>query len=289
MVAQRNGKPQHSKRQYEERRFRDFFGEELAVRREAAGLSQTELGERIFCSQTLIAHFEAGRRLPQLADAQRLDKALNTGDLFYRMRKKLDLDAKFVSYFAPVAELEPQAREIHQYAVSLVPGLLQTEEYARAVFWGFETNPVPKAVEWGVSNRMRRASLLDNPEQPLFWVVLNETVIRTEVGGPGVMAAQLRYLAKMIESGRVLVQVLPFSAGAHATMYSMIRLMNFDDQPDLAYVEGVQLGSLKDDPLQVKRCWESYDLARGAALSRPASLALIESTAEEFEQRERKK
>ncbi|MET7637676.1 helix-turn-helix transcriptional regulator [Streptomyces sp. NPDC005438] len=259
----------------------EFYGEELRRRREAAGLTQEELGERVICSGSLIAHFEAGRRKPQPDIAQRMDEVLETGGLFARMRRTLH-KARFADHFAPVAELETQATAICEYAVSLVPGLLQTEAYAREIFQTAEANPRPEEIDRGVVNRLERARLLDDPSTPVYWVILNENVIRAVVGGPAVMAEQLRHISQLGRQGRVLVQVMPHSVGAHATMHSMMRLFSFSDAPEAVYVEGLHTGSLIDDPAMVRRLQDAYDLSRAAALAPRASLDLLDSVAEEY-------
>ena len=108
-------------------------------------------------------------------------------------------------------------------------------------------------------------------------------MLRTIVGDPQVMAEQLRHIAGLVRSGRVQVQVLPFSSGAHPLMRNMMSLMRFDDGPDEAYFEVLYTGALTDDPALVQRCRRAYDLARAAALPLQASLQLIESVAEEYD------
>ncbi|MFE1959937.1 helix-turn-helix domain-containing protein [Streptomyces sp. NPDC059479] len=261
---------------------RKHFGRELRIAREAAGLTQQQLGDCVVCHASLIAHFEAGRRMPRAEDAMRIDKALNTGGRFYRMLSILE-EAKYAAHFREAAEAERLAIAIYEYAVSLVPGVLQTVEYARAVFWGFEANPNPKKIGELAVGRTERRRILDNPDTPLMWVILSENVLRTVVGGPAVMAEQLRDLARLMREGRIFLQVVPHSIGAHATMSSMVTLMSFDDAPDMAYIEGVFTGALFDDPTLVRRLRHAYDLTRAAALPPAASLALIESVAEDYE------
>ncbi|MFP8905842.1 helix-turn-helix domain-containing protein [Streptomyces atacamensis] len=262
---------------------KQFFGEELRRRREAAGLTQCALGEQVVCSPSLIAHFEAGRRKPRLEDAQRLDAVLGTGGFFVRLRRALDGTSQFADHFAPVADLEPLATAIETYAATLVPGILQTEAYARAVLRAGQPNYTAEELDRRVVNRLERAHILKDPDSPMVWAILNENVIRAVVGGPAAMAEQLRHIVALGRSGRVLVQVVPHSAGAHATMGGMLTLMGFADAPDVAYTEGVYSGELIDDPARVTQCRRSYDLARAAALAPDASLDLLESVAEEYE------
>ncbi|WP_066952425.1 helix-turn-helix domain-containing protein [Streptomyces lushanensis] len=261
---------------------RKHFGQELRIAREAAGLTQQQLGEGVVCHASLIAHFEAGRRMPRAEDAQRIDKVLGTGGRFHRMLSILE-EAKYAAHFREAAEAERLATAIYQFAVSLVPGIFQTADYARAVYRSGEPNPNPKRMDELVKGRTLRRLMLEDPETPMVWVVLSEAVTRTVVGGPAVMAEQLRDLARLMRDDRIYLQIVPFSAGAHATMGSMVTLMSFDDAPDMAYVEGVFTGALFDDPHLVRRLRQAYDLTRAAALPPAASLALIESVAEDYE------
>ncbi|MDT0322467.1 helix-turn-helix domain-containing protein [Streptomyces millisiae] len=258
------------------------YGEELRLRREAAGHTQLSLGEAVIVSPSMIAHIEAGRRRPRLEDAKRLDKELNANGFFERWLPTLD-EAQFAPHFAEAAESEKLAEVIEEYAIGAVPGLLQTADYARAITLGYEPNIAAKELDQRVVNRTGRARILDNPTKPRMWAILNEAVLRTVVGGPEVMARQLRHIAKLVHAGRVQVQVLPFSSGAHPFMNSKLKLMRFADSPDEAYFEVLYSGALTDEPTIVKRYQDAYDLARAAALPLTASLELIESVAEEYE------
>jgi transcriptional regulator with XRE-family HTH domain len=258
------------------------YGEELRVRREAAGLTQAALGELVILSPSMIAHIEAGRRKPSLEDAKRLDQVLGTNGFFVRFLPTLD-NRRYADHFNEAADAEARAVAVHFYAVSLVPGLFQTERYARAVFRAQHANYVPEEVDKLVVNRLARAEMLRDPSGAEVWAVLNENVLRAVVGGPATMAEQLQHLSTLGRAGRVLVQVIPHSAGAHATMASMMMLMRFEDEPDAAYVEGLYTGSLIDDPAMVQRYRDAYDLAKAAGLSPEASLSMIESVAKEYE------
>lgn len=260
----------------------EFYGDELRRRREAAKLTQADVGDQVVCSPSLIAHFEAGRRTPTLEDAKRLDKVLGTDEFFVRMRRTLG-KARFAEHFEEAAEAEQLATFIEEYAVSLVPGILQTENYARAVFRGFQPHSTAASIDKKVVNRLERARVLENLDTPRVWAILNENVIRAVVGGPAVMAEQLRHIASLGQSSRVLVQVLSHRVGAHATMNSMVSLMRFADAPDMAYVEGLHTGALTDDPSLVRRYRDAYDLARAASLPPEASLDLLESVAEDYD------
>ncbi|WP_443071660.1 helix-turn-helix domain-containing protein [Streptomyces sp. NBC_01477] len=261
---------------------RVMYGEELRIRREAAGLTQLALGEAVILSPSMIAHIEAGRRKPRLDDAKRLDQALGTDGFFVRMRRTLE-DARFAHHFATMRELERLATVIQCYGSALIPGLLQTEAYATAVLRAGLPNPAAGNVEQRVAGRLERAQILEDPQKPAMWVLLDEHALRRCVGGPAVMAAQLRHVASCVRRGRLRFHVLPFSAGAHALLESMVVLMWFTDAPPLAYVEGLNTGRVLDDPAVVEACRVSFDLALGDSLSAAQSLALLEEVAEEYE------
>ncbi|MEU4497443.1 helix-turn-helix transcriptional regulator [Streptomyces sp. NPDC023998] len=260
----------------------EFFGTELKRRREGAGFTQAALGARVFVSGGYIGQFEQAIRKPQLDVAQRIDETLQTGGFFERMCRKLIKEERYADYFAHAAELERLATEICEYAPAVVPGLLQTSEYARAVY--LASNPLAgdEYVDEMVRLRMDRTQLLKDATRPVYWAILHETALRIPVGGADVMSRQLDHIATMAREHKGLVQVLPFSAGAHPAMGKMLWLMAFEDAPPTAYTEAMFSGNLLDDPALVKRTHAHYDLLRAAALSPEASLTLIESAAEDY-------
>ncbi|MEU3743830.1 MULTISPECIES: helix-turn-helix domain-containing protein [Streptomyces] len=259
----------------------EFFGELLKERREASGLSQGELGGRVFVSGGYIGLFEQGIRKPQLDVAQRIDEVLQTGGIFERTVRKLINKSPYASYFHEVAELESVATRICEFAPTVVPGLMQTAEYARAVTVATHPFATEEFIEEKVTARTDRAAVLRGPTRPEYWAVLHENAVLTPVGGPAVMAATLDHIATLARERRALVTVLPRSVGAHAHMTGSLKLMEFDDQPPTAYAETGFSGTLLDDPAVVKQAQRAYDLLRVATLSPEASLSLIESAAED--------
>ncbi|MEU7009840.1 helix-turn-helix transcriptional regulator [Streptomyces sp. NPDC046332] len=258
---------------------REKYGEELRLRRVAAGLTQEALGDLVVCSPTLISHFEAGRRLPKPDDARRIDRALGTDGFFARWLE--DLESKYADHFASAAELEKQATLIEQFALSLVPGVFQTPDYARALFQAYRPNHTAEELDEAVVIRTKRSRLLDGPLNPVIWTLLDEAVLRRVVGGRQVMAEQLHKIADMAEAGRIRLHVLPNSAGAHALMESLLTLMSFEDSAPVAYVEGFLTSNLMDDPSLVNSSRTAYALALSDALSQQESLALVRAAAEE--------
>lgn len=260
---------------------RAFYGAELRRLREAAGLSQNQLGERVFCSGTYIGLFEAAERRPQLDLSSALDELLGSGEHLLRLCL-LARKSKVAGYFADAAELQQRASFIGS-CTSVVLGLLQTEAYARALTRSAHPFAATEVIEGHVRTRMERARLLDSPTAPVLWVVIHEAALLVPVGGNAAMAEQLTYLAEQTASRpRVVTQVLPLSAGAHPVLQSSMTLMQFTEAPSVVYTESAYSGQLVEEPLLVEQYRSAYDLARAAALSPEASLDRIVSAAKEF-------
>lgn len=259
----------------------EFFGTELKRRREDAGISQVELGARVFVSGAYIGQFEQAIRKPQLDIAQRIDEALQTDGIFERLWKRLINDRRYAEYFAKAAELERLATKICDWEPSVIPGLLQTPAYTRALVLATHPFAADEFVDDRVAARVERSQLLADATRPEYWAVMHETVLRLPVGGPEVAAEALEHMAALARERKVVMQVMPFSAGAPANNGSL-RLVEFEDAPPTAYTETSFSGSLLDDLAVVKRANRAYDLLRAAALSPEASLALVRSAAEDF-------
>jgi transcriptional regulator with XRE-family HTH domain len=259
----------------------EFFGAELKRRREDAGLTQVELGARVFVSGAYIGQFEQAIRKPQLDIAQRIDEVLQTDGIFERLCRKLIDDRRYADYFAGVVELEGSATMIGDFEPTVVPGLLQTPAYARALVLATHPFATEDFVEDRVAARVERAKILKDATRPEYWAIVHETVLRVPVGGAQVTAEALEHLAALAHERKVLFQVYPFTAGAPANNGSL-RLMDFDEAPPVAYTETSFSGTLIDNPAVVKRAQRAYDLLKGAALPPKASLALVESAAEDY-------
>ncbi|MGW6054966.1 helix-turn-helix domain-containing protein [Streptomyces sp. NPDC055189] len=260
----------------------EFFGAELKRRREDAGFTQSALGVQVFVSGGYIGQFEQAIRKPQLDVAQRLDEVLQTGGFFERMWRKLIDDRRYADYFASVVQLESLATRICEFAPTVIPGLLQTAAYAHAVTIAANPFVTDAYVEEKVTARLERARILNDATRPEYWTLLHENVLYIPVGGPSVMAQQLDHVASLMRERQVVMAVLPYDAGAHASMAGDLRLMEFEDAPPTAYTETSFSGTLIDEPAVVARARRAYDLLRVAALSPEASLALVESAAKDY-------
>lgn len=256
------------------------YGDWLKQQREAAGMTQQELADAAIMTRSHISHIEAGRRIPSKEDARRLDQALNTGDVLSSFRPESNLVV--ADHFEAALAFEQQATMIRQFDLSYVPGLLQTKAYATAVLRaGFPPLSDERRDQFVVS-RLERAKILDDPVTPVVWALLDEAVLRRPVGGPQVMAEQIRHLVQLVENDRVRAHVLPFALGHHPLMHGRVKLMWFEDQPPMAYAEGACLGKVHDDPATVEQIQTAYDLALGDALPLKESLDLLKATAKEY-------
>lgn len=260
----------------------NIYGDWLRDQRKSAGLTQQQLADEALMTRTHIAHIEAGRRTPSREDAVRLDRALGTGNVLASFLPKED-DA-IADYFEPARQLEQQATRIYEFALSFVPGILQTEAYARAVL---STSVPPKSEEERdkhVVARLERAKILKDPVTPVVWALLDEAALRRPFGGHKVMAEQIGHIVGLAERGRIRVHVIPIGLGLYPLLQGMLSLMWFEDQPPAAYSEGVSVGRVHDSPVLVQRLQATYAEALGDALPQRESLAFMKAIAKEHEQ-----
>ncbi|MEU6893080.1 helix-turn-helix transcriptional regulator [Streptomyces sp. NPDC046557] len=261
-----------------------FYGAELRFKRESAGLTLEQLAEGSFRGVPFLSQIERGERRMPPDLARHVDEKLGT-DGFFERRCEDARKAKqsgHAEYFADVAEMEPYAETIEEWAPMLVPGLLQTEAYASAVIRAGMPWLPPDTVQKQVAARTKRASLWDREQRPAFWAIVDESLIRKPLLDAGPMADQLHHIAHVVRDSRSVLQVLPETEAAHPLMMGMIKVMTFPDAPPLVYTEGLHSGQLIDFPSLVKNYRRSYDLLRAAALSPEASLAVIDAAAEDF-------
>ncbi|MFD9865364.1 helix-turn-helix domain-containing protein [Streptomyces alboflavus] len=256
------------------------YGDWLRAQREAAGLTQEQLAEAAIMTRTHIAHIEAGRRVPSPEDARRLDMTLGTKDALTNFLPKKGVEV--ADYFEAVRIFEQQAVMIREFGMSLIPGLLQTDRYANAVLSQAFPPVSEETHDKRLATRMERKKILDDPVTPIVWALLDEMVLRRPVGGDDVMAEQIMDLVRLVETGRIRVHVLPLAVGAHPLLPGMLTLMWFEDQPPLAYSEGVRLGMIHDSPSVVRDLQTRYDLTLSDALPLKESLAKLKATAKDY-------
>jgi transcriptional regulator with XRE-family HTH domain len=184
-----------------------MFARELQAARSRAGMSRELLATKINYSPSLIGMVESCRRVPGLDFARRCDQVFGTTGTFERMQEHLRT-APFPAGFRPFVEYEARATALRGFEHVLVPGLVQTAEYARAVL-ATRPNTSEEQVDEFVTARLERQVILDRDEPPLLWLVIDEAVLHREVGGAKVMHDQLVHLAEMSERPNITIEVIP--------------------------------------------------------------------------------
>ncbi|MEU8586771.1 helix-turn-helix transcriptional regulator [Streptomyces sp. NPDC048664] len=247
-----------------------FYGSELRRYREETGLTQKELGDLLNYTGSLIGQIETARKVPTLAFSRRADKELVTGGALARTLV-LVLRSQLPAWFQQVARLQELATEICIFHPHLVHGLLQTTAYARAVLGALDQSDLDKRT----AARLARQQILEKDNPPTFWAVIGEAALRQAIGGPETMWEQLNHLRSFEHNPRVNIQVLPFSAGAHAGLPGSFDLYRFDDDPDLVYTEDYGPGHTTANPDTFRDCSLRYDHLQASALSITDSAELI--------------
>ena len=258
-----------------------LFSEELRRARAAAGLTQDQLADRVGYSPSLVAHVETGSRAPSLDFARRGDEALGTGGLLARLQLFVRSEAH-PAWFRDWVEIELEAVSLRWFEPLLIPGLLQTEGYARAVLAAAHPASPEDEVERLVSARMDRQVILDQPEPPLLWVILDEGVLTRPVGGPAVMRDQIERLVKTARQPRVVLQVVPSGVGAHAGLAGQFAIASFDGPPDVVYLDNALAGQVVERSADVARVALLYDILKAEALSPRASADLARKAIERW-------
>ncbi|HEY3733732.1 MAG TPA: helix-turn-helix transcriptional regulator [Streptosporangiaceae bacterium] len=250
-----------------------LFRDELRRARQQAGLTQDQLADRIGYSPSLVAAIETGRRSPTPDFARRSDEALAAAGLLARIQQRVNDDAS-PSWFREWAALEGEATGLRWWQPTLIPGLLQTPEYARAVL---RVGPgiTEEEAEGRVSARMERQRILDRDDPPMFFALLDEGALRREVSTPEVMVAQMEHLLEVGERPNVILQVVPLSAGAHPGLAGPLGIASFKGSADVAYLDTALTGQLVEQPDHVCELALLFDTLRGQALPCRASADLI--------------
>jgi transcriptional regulator with XRE-family HTH domain len=262
-----------------------FYGKELRWKREQAGLTQQKLVDGSFYGASHLSEIERGERRMPLDLARHVDQVLCTDGFFARRCEDVRKARRsgHADYFEKVLEAEKRAETIEEWCPTLIPGLLQTESYARAVVEATHPLEQPEEVDTKVNARLARAGLFeDDHRTPEYWAILHESLLRLPILPAEQMTQQLDRIAELARRRRIVPQVLPWNTGAHPFMLGTAKIMTFTDAPPLVYTESLHSGDTIDEPALVKEYRRSYDLLRAAALSPKASLEMNEAAAEDY-------
>ncbi len=271
------------------------LGAELRRLREGAGLTIEQVAERLECSISKLSRIETAQVRPTPRDVRDLLDVYGVEDDMREALLQIAREARQRGWWeaysdlpkAPIAAAEAAADSIRSYSQALVPGLLQTSEYARAVLRAIRIDLDASEIDRRVELRLARQQLLTR-ERPLrLSAVLDEAIARRQVGGPDVMRRQLDHLAKVAALRNVTIQVLPFRTGAHAAMDGEFAILGFPEpgEADITYIEYATSDLYVEESDAVSRYVEIFDHIRDAALSPTASRALLTRAARELSAR----
>jgi transcriptional regulator with XRE-family HTH domain len=261
-----------------------FFGAEVRRAREAAGMTLAELGASVPCDASTVSRIESGLLSPAERFAEACDEAFpQMGGWFGRFyRASLKWDGPYPRWFEDWVDAEGRAAVIRWWEPLLVPGLLQTPEYARALFRAWRTDDDADKVEQLVTARMDRQHIFDGPNPPAFWAVLDEGALR-RIGGAKVMHDQLVHLADTGERATIKIHVIPAEAGAHMGLLGAFAIAGLaGDAPGIVYLESPDEGQTTRDPGAVAKVSLIFETLRSEALPRGASRDLILKVAGEY-------
>ncbi|MBK3387406.1 helix-turn-helix domain-containing protein [Streptomyces sp. DEF1AK] len=253
------------------------FGAVVQALREHSGLSRAEFAEIVRFSKHTVESVEWGRRMPDEAFVERGEGALgNTGALRRSAPFLTRAEAGLAVWFRRWARLEKVAVSLYTYECRLVPGLLQSEAYARAVFEGTIPLLTDRKLDVQLAARQKRQRMLrERPTVPFSFIV-EEHVFRRRFGDTEEMRELLDHVLEASAPRNVTLQVIPLDAGLHACLDGPVRLLETPDGRRLGYSEGQQNGRLISDPKEVSLLHQRYDTLRSQALNPKESRGLLE-------------
>ncbi|MFD9206360.1 Scr1 family TA system antitoxin-like transcriptional regulator [Streptomyces sioyaensis] len=258
------------------------FAEECRSARELhpdRPLNQTQLARMVRTSKSTISRVETcvGPIPPDLP--ARLDQVFSTDGLFKRLYEEITAQS-FPKHSRRRMKLELRAIAIAEWSPTVIPGLLQTPAYAHALFREGDPRATDEELATKVRHRMARQDVLKGSSPPDFSVIICESVIRRNVGGPVVMREQLAALLTHGTRPTTVLQVLPLSAGTHGLMDGSMTLLTTVDGQPVIYTEGIRSGAIIEEPSAVRHLSRSYDVLTASALSRDASARMIQQLME---------
>jgi transcriptional regulator with XRE-family HTH domain len=253
------------------------FGAFVQALRENAGISREEFGRLVRYSKHTVAAVEYGRRMPDPSFVEAAEEALgNTGALRRSAKYLTRGEVGLAAWFRQWARLEREAVSLSTYECRLVPGLLQSEGYARAVFEGtIPVVPDERLEEYAAAREERQRMLHERPCTPFSFIV-EEHVFRRRFGDTTLVRAMLDHVLEHTAPRNVSLQIVPLEAGLHACLDGPLRLLETAEGRRFAYSEGQQNGRLISDTKEVSLLQQRYDTLRSQALNPQESRGLLE-------------
>jgi transcriptional regulator with XRE-family HTH domain len=268
------------------------LGAELRRLRERAGRSAADVAVALSWSESKLSRIETAHTGIRNQDLDRLLEFYDVGEDARRRIRALAVQSRQRGWWEAYGDVLPnpyealigfeaEAATINTYEAQIVPGLLQTAEYARAVIRSdgvFEDDGV---IDQRVAVRMARQAVLTRDPPPTFWAVVDEAVLRRPIGGADVQRRQLLRLLDVGDLPMVTIQVLPFAAGAHRALAGSFVILEFanPDEHPLVHCEGMTGGVFWGRPDELRSYWVSFEALRSASLSPNESLGFISAVA----------
>lgn len=250
-------------------------GRQLEMWREAAGLDRAQFGTRMGYGPNLIYKIERGKRIPRPEYLDKADGILGAGGKIAAMKDDVE-KARYPKKVRDLADLEAGAVEIGAYANIVVPGLLQTEEYARALYGLRRPAYGEEELERLVSARLARQGIVRQHPAPLLTVVQEESVLRRPIGGRKAMRRQLEYLLEVGKLRHVEIQVMPTAVEEHAGLGGSLKVIRLKDGTTVGHNEVQLVSRVITDPKEVQILDMRYGMIRAQALTPRQSLTFIE-------------
>ncbi|MEW2065708.1 helix-turn-helix transcriptional regulator [Streptomyces sp. NPDC007346] len=254
-----------------------LIGAQLRHFRRIAGLTQAVLAERVGVGEDTIASIEQGRRALQLDLAIQIDELLDTKGALRVAVEKVPRKERYQALVKDFVQYEQDAVSLISYESQLIPGLLQTEAYARFIF-GCNYPPLEEEeIEKRVADRLDRQKILGRRPRPILHFILEESILHTQLGDPEMMREQLLHLRRCMDLPFVTIQIMPRNTPRHAGLAGPLVLLETPDHDQLAYIEGQLRAELYDDPADVSALMQRYGMLRSQALTVEESARLLDA------------
>jgi len=264
-----------------------FFREQLKRLREHSGMTQGEVAERTNYALSTVSAYETGRLVPSADFAERADKLFGSGDQLTELQKLVE-QVSVRPWFRDRVEVERKAAEIREYESYQIPGLLQTEDYARAIVSSVRPVLSDDAIERAVALRMTRQQILepdddvplDQHNGPRLWAIIDESALYRMVGSAEIMRAQRDHLVTMARRPNITIQIIPNTEGATCAFGRAFAVLVSRNNSSVVYFEDVGTARYVRDRDEVSRYNLVFDYLRSCALNDKQSMDLIKDGTE---------
>ncbi|HEY2261440.1 MAG TPA: helix-turn-helix transcriptional regulator [Streptosporangiaceae bacterium] len=257
-----------------------FFAAEVVRFRKVREMSQGQLAKLLSYSPSQVAKIETGERIPKRPLALKLDEIFETDGHFTRLQALVE-NTSVLPWFRDLYLVEGEAAELRTYESYLIPGLLQTESYARSALEAARPTLAPEDVDRGVAIRMTRQEIFDRARPPRAWFIIDESALMRVAASPATMRAQCEHLLTMGQRPEITIQVVESGQGICCAYGRAFVVLSFDSQGDLVYVEDIGSARYARKREEVDRYCLAFDHLRASALPDSKSAEVIRRLADD--------